>query len=99
MDIWQSLREIGRILLWGLVKAWEALNWLYVTTEPSLGTAGALMLTFFVVFFPVLIVVLHSIAKTEAGLETFGASFLGTALKVFAVFIVTVVILFILKGG
>ena len=98
MDLWAILGELKKLLFWAFAKVWQLLNWLFITTEPYLGSAGALFLVFAIIFFPAVIIVMRSIAKTQAGIESFGASILTISLKVFAVFLMTMLILFVLSS-
>ena len=98
MDLWAILEEIRKLLFWGLGRVWQLINWLYVTLVPYLGGPGAMFFVFAIFFFPAILIFAKSISGTQASIESFAKTTFSLALKIFAVFLVTMLILFVLSS-
>ena len=95
--IWGGLQWLGKIVVWIGAKFWALLNWAYFGLIPFVGEAGALVIMFMILFFPVLIIFVRFINTSQSGIEDFSKGTMGLALKVFGVFVVFVLILFVLS--
>ena len=88
---------IGNFVVWVCGKVWGLLNWAYFGLVPFVGEAGALVVMFMCLFFPCLIIFVRFINTSQSGIEDFSKGSMGLALKVFGVFLVFILILFVLS--
>ena len=96
-DILGGLQLLGNLFVWFCGKVWGLLNWAYLSLIPFVGEAGALVVMFMCLFFPVIIIFVRSINTSQSGIEDFSRGTMGLALKVFGIFLVFVLILFVLS--
>ena len=96
-DILGGLQWIGNVAVWLWGKVWGLLNWAYFGLIPFVGEAGSLLVMFMIIFFPILIVFVRFINTSQSGIEDFSKGAMGLALKVFGVFLVMILILFVLS--
>ena len=95
--IWGGLQWIGKIVVWIGAKSWALLNWAYFGLIPFVGEAGALVVMFMILFFPAIILFEITVHSTQGGIERSAKGILGIAVKIFGVFLVFVLILFVLS--
>ena len=89
--------EAGKLLIWGAGKCWELLCWLYLTLVPFVGEFGALFFMGMIFLVPAMILFVRFINKSQAGIEGFSHGVMGLFLKIFGVFLVTMLIIFVLS--
>lgn len=89
--------EVGKVLIWGAEKCWELLSWLYGTLVPYIGEFGAIFLIGMILLVPTMILFVRFINRSQAGIEGFSHGVMGLFLKIFGVFLVTMLILFVLS--
>lgn len=98
-DLWVILGEIWKLILWAANKCWELLVWLYSSLVPYVGEFGAIFLIGMLFLVPSMIVFVRFINSSQAGIEGFSHGVMGVFLKIFGVFLVTMLILFVLSSA
>ena len=83
--------------MWVCGKVYGLLTWAYLSLVPFVGEAGALVVMFMILFFSAIILFEITVHSTQGGIERSAKGVLGIAVKVFGVFIVFVLILFVLS--
>jgi len=98
-DLWVILGEIWKLILWAANKCWELLVWLYSSLVPYVGEFGAIFLIGMLFLVPSMIVFVRFVNSSQAGIEGFSHGVMGVFLKIFGVFLVTMLILFVLSSA
>jgi len=98
-DLWVILGEIWKLILWAANKCWDLLVWLYSSLVPYVGEFGAIFLIGMLFLVPSMIVFVRFVNSSQAGIEGFSHGVMGVFLKIFGVFLVTMLILFVLSSA